>query len=406
MKNKTFFLCFIVALLLVVIAACDLSNENNSPAINSFTASSATIETNGSVTLNWDVTNAEQISIDNGIGSVSEEGSTNLTISKAGTYSYTLTAVAGGVKKTASVSIICKEVQSEASRIIDHNCLDLSRIPAEFLSLAKQKPLIQLAMSDDHGDQILLGLKLLFDENPFYAFTNNQCKFSGDLTQLKLLLGNPTINRGPALSDEMELLETENIDSQNPTALNNPMSLNDTILAIGPGPSKYICEYYVPAGDYWASDSGFFWTILGTLFRKPNANVSIWIWDSELDNASHLVVMKYLNTMMELINFGRRGDDEITFVLCTSPADTANANRQERNQEIRDFCKKHYLWLFDFEDIETWYNGQQYFENGILTRDPHYADDGFGGFTNAENCRNKAIAFWWLMARISGWDGN
>ena len=80
------------------------------PVIDSFTISPLNYVTTGnSVTLSWQTTNATSVSIDQGIGSVSVDGSKNYTTTTAGPITFTLTAVnsVGGTlgTTTAQVSI-------------------------------------------------------------------------------------------------------------------------------------------------------------------------------------------------------------------------------------------------------------------------------------------------------------
>jgi hypothetical protein len=80
------------------------------PTIDSFTISPTSYITKGNaVTLSWQTTNATSVSIDQGIGSVSVDGSKNYTTTTAGPLTFTLTATnsVGGTlgTKTAQVSI-------------------------------------------------------------------------------------------------------------------------------------------------------------------------------------------------------------------------------------------------------------------------------------------------------------
>ena len=60
--------------------------------------------------------------------------------------------------------------------------------------------------------------------------------------------------------------------------------------------------------------------------------------------------------------------------------------------------------LFDFADLDCWYNGEQYTEDGIPTEHPHYNGDE-AGHTTYESCENKGKAVWRMMARLAGWSG-
>jgi len=86
-------------------------------------------------------------------------------------------------------------------------------------------------------------------------------------------------------------------------------------------------------------------------------------------------------------------------------AQSDDRNRYDRNEQIRKYCIDNNKVLFDFADLDCWYNGEQHTENGIPIEHPEYNGDE-AGHTTFSSCENKGKAFWWLMARISGWDGN
>ena len=64
----------------------------------------------------------------------------------------------------------------------------------------------------------------------------------------------------------------------------------------------------------------------------------------------------------------------VTFVYFTGNAQSGIENRYLRNEQIRQNCRENNKWLFDFADIDCWYNGEQHTENGIPIEHPHYSN--------------------------------
>jgi hypothetical protein len=96
---------------------------------------------------------------------------------------------------------------------------------------------------------------------------------------------------------------------------------------------------------------------------------------------------------------------------------------KKHNKMIREYCKKNGKVLYDFADIESWDPEKNYYEDnyncswceewcrnhpdecqnlpqecsgGVPTGCPH---------THGYNCYIKAKAYWFMLARLVGWDG-
>ena len=75
------------------------------PAINSFSANPTVIQLGGSAGLNWNVSGADTITIDNGVGNVTASGSRTVTPTKTTTYHLTATNKAGSTTAAATITV-------------------------------------------------------------------------------------------------------------------------------------------------------------------------------------------------------------------------------------------------------------------------------------------------------------
>ena len=237
--------------------------------------------------------------------------------------------------------------------IIDHTCTDITQIPDTWINQVKETLKIHYAHTS-HGEQITEGLERLSNANSKYNYYPDNCTV-------------------PQTTQYLSLMDGQYFD--------------------------YYCETYVTPDLYWEGSYGL--NITRSVLNSFDVNISLWAWCYQLDYYSQGQARAYLAAMAGL----ESEFPNVTFIYMTGNAQSEEQNRYDRNNQIRDYCRNNNKVLFDFADLDCWYNGQQYTENGIPMEHPHYHGDQ-GGHTTYESCENKARAFWWLLARIAGWDGN
>ncbi|MHA1426860.1 MAG: hypothetical protein ACTSQI_12810 [Candidatus Helarchaeota archaeon] len=135
-------------------------------------------------------------------------------------------------------------------------------------------------------------------------------------------------------------------------------------------------------------------------------NFSMWCWCTQLNDYDEIATQTYLDAIATL----ETEYPNVTFIYMTGNAQATGwngYNRYLQNQYIREYCKNNSKYLFDFADIDCWYNGEQWtyiYENRTIpTEHPHYSNPSGPGHTTSESCELKARVLWWMFAQILGW---
>jgi len=141
-------------------------------------------------------------------------------------------------------------------------------------------------------------------------------------------------------------------------------------------------------------------------------NMVMWSWCGGASDNTEEGINIYLNKVNEL----EQTYPGVRFIYMTGHLDGSGpgGNLYARNNQIRDYCLANDKILFDFADIES------YDPDGVWYPDDTDACNwcsvwcgshdcppcGSCAHSHCFNCYQKGRAFWWMMARMAGWDGN
>lgn len=270
------------------------------------------------------------------------------------------------------------ETSVSGAIIIDHNCINFSDIPTEWINNAKSN--LHIAYwHTSHGSQITTGMTGLYTwKGDQYAVNSTG---SGGALEL----------REPAWTDL-------GADANWPTATSNYLNANTQI------------------------------------------NIVIWSWCGQVSTATEAYINNYLASM-NMLEQAYPGI-KFVYMTGHLDGSGLAGNLHLRNEQIRAYCRANDKILFDFADIESYDPDGVYYGDKHPTDGCNYDYDGSGytsqtgdpatpvspdrnwaidwqnshilgtdwfscsaAHSQTINANMKASAAWWLWARLAGWNG-
>ncbi len=264
--------------------------------------------------------------------------------------------------------IVSNGTNTPEAIVANHLTTDIHDIPDVWIAAAKNS-VIHYAHTS-HGSQILTGLQWLEARDPKYnvsILANGSVSLPSDSTALRIYDGN-----------------------------------------------NYPGDTYITPEMYWETANGLSHT--ESVLNTGWFDVSLWTWCGQMSYYSSTQVQTYLNTLNQL----EQDYSGLQTIYYTGHTDGSQPGSTlwQNNNAVRNYVNLNNKVLFDFADIESYDPAGTFYPSasdscswctGWCSTHPAAFEcqnlPSDCAHTNGLQCTLKAQAFWYLMARIAGWDG-